>query len=135
MSAEVYEQAFESWKVAQENVYAAWTYLTDANNLKPDSPKAFRDASQLVFQHGQFLGAEGQMELIGKLNAVPSKKVERSVRVALSIEGSDKAKIMAVKEEVESAGIQKPEAPKPLSTVNINQIRLICWMAVKGRSN
>ncbi len=135
MSAEVYEQAFESWKVAQENVYAAWTYLTDANNLKPDSPKAFRDASQLVFQHGQFLGAEDQMELIGKLNAVPSKKVERSVRVALSIEGSDKAKIMAVKEEVESAGIQKPEAPKPLSSVNISQIRLICWMAVKGRSD
>jgi HKD family nuclease len=135
MSAEVYEQAFEAWQVAQENVFTSWTYLTDANNLKPDSPKAFRDASQLVFQHGQFLGAESQIELIGKLNAVPSKKVERSVRMALSIEGSDMEKIMAVKEEIESAGIQKPEAAKPLTAVNINQIRLICWMAVKGRSD
>jgi hypothetical protein len=135
MSAEVYEQAFEAWQVAQENVFTSWTYLTDANNLKPDSPKAFRDASQLVFQHGQFLGAESQIELIGKLNAVPSKKVERSVRMALSIEGSDMEKIMAVKEEVESAGIQKPEAAKPLTAVNVNQVRLICWMAVKGRSN
>ena len=73
------------------------------------------------------------MELIGKLNAVPAKKVERAVRSALSIGGSDKDKILAVKEEVEAAGLQKPEPPKPLDAVSENQVRLVCWMAVKGR--
>ena len=76
---------------------------------------------------------ELQMELIGKLNAVPSKKVERAVRSALSLDGSDQEKILAVKQEVEAAGLQKPEPPKPLDPVSENQVRLVCWMAVKGR--
>ena len=39
----------------------------------------------------------------------------------------------SVKEEVEAAGLQKPEPPKPLDAVSENQVRLVCWMAVKGR--
>ena len=101
-------------------------------NLKPDSPKSFRDASALVFQSGEFLSAEDRRELIGKLNAVPSKKVERAVRTALSIVGSDKERILAVKEEIEAAGIQKPEPPTPLEIVSENQVKLVTWMAVKG---
>ena len=132
MNEDVYEQAFEAWKVARDSAFSDWIYLTDPMNLKPDSPKAFRDASQLVFQSGQFLTAEIQMDLIGKLNAVPSKKVERAVRSALSIDGSERDKVLAVKEEVEAAGLQKPEPPKPLDVVSENQVRLICWMAVKG---
>jgi hypothetical protein len=133
MNDGVYDRAFEAWKVARDSAFYDWSYLTDPMNLKPASPKAFRDASQLVFHSGQFLTSEIQMELIGKLNAVPSKKVERAVRSALSIAGSDKEKILAVKEEVEAAGIQKPESPKPLDVVSENQVRLVCWMAVKGR--
>lgn len=133
MNEGVYDQAFAAWKVARDSAFSDWTYLTDPMNLKPDSPKAFRDASQLVFQSGQFLTAEIQMDLIGKLNAVPSKRVERAVRSALSIEGNEKEKILAVKEEVEAAGLQKPEPPKPLDVVSENQMRLVCWMAVKGR--
>ena len=41
--------------------------------------------------------------------------------------------IFSVAEEVEAAGLQKPEPPKPLDAVSENQVRLVCWMAVKGR--
>jgi hypothetical protein len=78
------------------------------------------------------LSAEDRRELIGKLNAVPSKKVERAVRSALSLVGSDKERILAVKEEIEAAGIQKPEPPTPLEIVSENQVKLVTWMAVKG---
>jgi hypothetical protein len=135
MNDGVYERAFAAWKVARDSAFHDWTYLTDPMNLKPASPKAFRDASQLVFQSGQFLTSELQMDLIGKLNAVPSKKVERAVRLALSTTGSDRERIIAVKEEVEAAGLQKPEPPKPLNAVSENQVRLVCWMAVKGRDD
>jgi len=133
MNEGVYDRAFEAWAIARDSAFCDWAYLTDPMNLTPESPKAFRDASQLVFQSGQFLTSEIQMELIGKLNAVPSKKVERAVRSALSLDGSDREKILAVKEEVEAAGLQKPEPPKPLDPVSENQVRLVCWMAVKGR--
>ena len=123
------------WTVARDSAFYAWSYLTDPMNLKPDSPKAFRDATQLVIQSGQFLTQEIQKELLGKLNAVPSKKVERAVRSALSLSGTEQEIILAVKEEVEAAGLQKPEPPKPLDVVTQNQVRLVCWMAVKGRED
>jgi ERCC4-related helicase len=132
MTPEVYDHAFDAWSVARESVLRDWSFLTDPINLKPDSPKAFRDASALVFQSGEFLSAEDRRELIGKLNAVPSKKVERAVRAALSLPGSDRERILAVKEEIEAAGIQKPEPPKPLDLVSENQVKLVTWMAVKG---
>ena len=133
MTPEVYDHAFDSWALARDSVFADWSFLTNPMNLKPDSPKAFRDATTLVFQSGEFLSADDRRELIGKLNAVPSKKVERAVRAALSTSGGDKEKILAVKDELEAAGIQKPEPPIPLEVVAINQVRLVTWMAVKGK--
>jgi hypothetical protein len=82
---------------------------------------------------GQFLGTEAQMELYGKLNAVPPEKVKRAIRVALSLPGSDEERIRAIKEEIDSSGIQKPEPAQVLPHVTENQVRLVVWMAVKGR--
>jgi hypothetical protein len=132
MTPEVYDHAFDAWSVARGSVFTDWSFLTDPINLKPDSPKSFRDASALVFQSGEFLSAADRRELIGKLNAVPSKKVERAVRTALSLVGTEKERILAVKEEIEAAGIQKPEPPTPLEIVSENQVKLVTWMAVKG---
>lgn len=133
LPSEVYESAFDAWTVARRSAYDAWMFLTDPNNLLPDSPKAFRDAYQLVQKAGQFLNPNEQLELLGKLNAVPSKKVEKAVRAAMMIEGSDQQKILEVKKEVEAAGLQRPEPPKPLETIGENQVKLVCWMAVKGK--
>ena len=102
MTPEVYDHAFDAWSVARGSVFTDWSFLTDPINLKPDSPKSFRDASALVFQSGEFLSAEDRRELIGKLNAVPSKKVERAVRTALSLVGTEKERILAVKDEIEA---------------------------------
>jgi len=133
LPGEVYESAFDAWTVARRSAYDAWMFLTDPNNLLPDSPKAFRDAYQLVQKAGQFLSPNEQLELLGKLNAVPSKKVEKAVRAAMMIDDKDQQKILEVKKEVEAAGLQRPEPPKPLETIAENQVKLVCWMAVKGK--
>ena len=132
LPTEVYTGAFDAWTVARKSAFDAWIFLTDPNNLLPDSPKAFRDAYQLVQKSGQFLTQSIQLELLGKLNAVPSKKVERAVRAAMAIEGSDQDKINEIKKEVEAAGLQKYQPPKPLEIVAENQVKLVCWMAVKA---
>ena len=133
MTPEVYDKAYEAWKVARDSAYSAWTLLTDPINLQPDSPKAFRDASTLVLTAGHFLGTEVQLDLYGKLNAVPPEKVKRAVRAALSLPGTDEERILAIKEEIDASGIQKPEPAKALPHVNENQVRLVVWMAVKGK--
>ena len=61
------------------------------------------------------------------------RKVRKgAVRTALSLVGTEKERILAVKDEIEAAGIQKPEPPTPLEIVSENQVKLVTWMAVKG---
>ena len=59
-----YDGAFDAWAVARDHVYEEWMRLTDPMNLQPDVPKAMRDASDLVFKHGEFLGHDAQTDLL-----------------------------------------------------------------------
>lgn len=132
LPTEVYSGAFDAWTIARKSAFETWIFLTDPSNLLPDSPKAFRDAIQLVQKAGQFLTPGVQIDLLGKLNAIPSKKVEKAVRAAMAIEGTEQDKINEIRKEVEAAGLQKPIPPKPLEVVTESQVKLVCWMAVKS---
>lgn len=129
---EVYDKAFDAWIVARDSAWSTWEKLTDPLNLQPDVPKAFRDAAQLVLDKGAFLGAEEQNDLRLRLGAVPSAKVSRAVRAALNEGNTAEQRITLVKEVLDEAGIQVPPPPEPLPYVNLEEVRLVAWMAVRG---
>jgi hypothetical protein len=133
MTDEVRDRAFDAWQVARASVFDTWQLLTDPNNLQPDAPKSFRDASGLALRSGGFLGTDGQRLLLRRLRSVPSKKVEKAVRRALNDGRTDEERIGLVVEELDTAGIQPPPPVKPLPDVSIGEVRLVVWMAVKGR--
>ena len=132
LSDEAYERAFDAWTVARDDVFATWTRLTDPGELAPVLPPAFRDARQLVGRSGRFLPPEERNDLRGKLGTVPTAKVRRAVRAALSEPGDDEVKIRAVQRVVAEAGLQVAPVPKPLPPVSEAEVRLVCWMAVQG---
>lgn len=132
MTDDVYDRAFDAWTVARDSAWEAWEELTDPLNLQPDVPKAFRDAAQLVLDKGGYLGMEAQTELRLRLGAVPSAKVAREVRAALSDGNTDEQRIATVKEVLDGYGIQVPPPPEPLPYVNPEEVRLVVWMAVRG---
>lgn len=133
MTDEVYEHAFDAWTVARDSVHETWEKLTDPLNLQPDVPKSFRDAARLVLQAGGFLGLEAQTELRQRLTTVPSPKVQRAVRAALDEGNTAEQRITLVKDVLDEYGIQVPPPPEPLPYVNPEEVRLVAWMAVKGR--
>lgn len=133
MTDEVYDHAFDAWTVARDSVHHSWETLTDPLNLQPDVPKSFRDAAQLVLQSGGFLGSEAQTELRQRLSTVPSPKVQRAVRAALDQGNTAEQRITFVKDVLDEYGIQVPPPPEPLPYVNPEEVRLVAWMAVKGR--
>lgn len=129
----VYEKAFDAWQVARQSAWDTWTSLTDPANLEPAVPKAFRDASTLVFQAGGFLGPE-QNTLRRRLGTVPPASVARKVRQALNDGTTDEQRITLVKQALDEAGIQATPPPTPLPYVEIDEVRLVTWMAITSKA-
>ena len=131
MNDTVYDRAYDAWAVAQESIHERWQELTDPNNLQPESPKAFRDAFDLVRAEGGFL--DDQRGTLARLRAVPSTKVAKAVRRALNEGRTAREQIELVLAQLDVAGIQSPPPVKPLPSVALGEVRLVAWMAVKGR--
>lgn len=128
----VYEQAFDAWTVARDDAFEEWQKLTDPSSLQPDVPLSFRDAYDLVLRAGGYLGREEMTSLAGRLQSVPSKKVEREMRKALNNGRTDEERIALVTEVLDDAGIVAPPRRESLPPVEPHQVRLVAWMAVRG---
>lgn len=129
---DVFDHAFDAWEVARESAYSAWKELTDPNAFQPDLPLSFRDAYSLVLRKGGYLGRNVQIDLANRLRSVPTAKVARQVRGALNQGATDEQRIGLVAEVLNEAGIAVPPPREPLSDVELHEVRLVTWMAVKG---
>ena len=125
-----YNRAFAAWATARDHVYDEWMRLTDPLNLQPDVPKAMRDASDLVFKHGEFLGPEVQGELLARLNTSPPERIKRKIRTVLRDDSLDRAKVEDVHRLALDFGLEPAPAPEPLPAIEKDEVRLVAWMAV-----
>jgi len=128
----VYDRAFDAWEVARTDAFTTWSQLTDPNAFQPDMPLSFRDAHQLVFRAGGYLGRERQIDLANRLRSVPSAKVSRQMRRALNEGRTDEERIDLITDVLEEAGITAPPPREPLPDVELHEVRLVTWMAVRG---
>ena len=128
----VYDRAFDAWEVARNDVYTAWSKLTDPNAFQPSMPLSFRDARQLIFHAGSYLGRQKQIDLASRLLSVPSTKVARQMRSALTAGRTDEERIELITEVLEEAGISAPPPREPLPDVEPHEVRLVSWLAVRG---
>lgn len=122
---------FEAWSLARKDVYDDWSKLTDWANLEPQVPKALRAAIEIVFEHGNFMSQEEQQDLIGKLNGRWEYAIVKSVREIIKDESmSEIEKVKTLQKFVRDSGLPTPTKPEPLPAVRIDDIRVVCWMAV-----
>jgi hypothetical protein len=69
--------------------------------------------------------------LINRLNGRWEHAIVRSVRDILrDEETSNVAKVSLLQKFVRDAGLPLPVKPEPLRSVRIDDIRVVCWMAV-----
>jgi hypothetical protein len=129
----VYEKAFTAWEVAAQHAHEAWTALTNPNNLTPELEKAFRDAVELVYQHGSFLGTESQAELAERLSGRWPSEVKRVVRGVLT-DGDlpSRRKVERLLEVADEFGLTITPPVEPLAPIELGEVRLIAWMAIGG---
>ena len=132
LSDPAYDRAFDAWEAAREDVYREWMRLTDPNNLRPDVPKALREAAEMVHEHGDVLTAEDRDYLLERLNTHPGSRIQKAVReLVRSEEEGPSAKIRRLRALVDEAGLQPPQIPDPLPPIARDDIHLVAWSAVQ----
>ncbi len=133
LSEVAYDRAFDAWEAAREDVYREWMRLTDPSNLRPDVPKALREATEMVHKHGDVLTTEDRDDLVKRLNTRPSRRIVKTIReLVRSEEEAPAAKIRRLRQLVDEAGLQPPEIPDPLPEITLEDVHLVAWTAVQG---
>ncbi|MGV3713505.1 SNF2-related protein [Pseudolysinimonas sp.] len=128
---EAFRAAYDAWAIARDHAHDEWMTGTDPNAMAAAVPAAFRDASRIVMEHGGSLG-EAQFEVVKRLNAVPSAKARRAMRGAVRDGTTPADQIAAIVGVLDEFGIQPAAKVEPLPSIDIDEIRLIAWMAVHG---
>jgi hypothetical protein len=132
LSDDAYSKAFDAWQIAQESILADWNFLADSKNVGAQPPASFRRAYEYVAEFGDFLEPQSQLDLLARLSAVPSKKVELAVGRAMRVDTSKREIIESVIQVLDDAGIQAQPKAETLPAVNTHEVRLVAWMAVQG---
>jgi len=127
---EAYANAFAAWEIAQDAVYSAWQRLTDPNNLQPETPLSFLEATEFVMQKGLSLGPQIQSLTLSRLRSVPKRRVSNAMRQILNKQFKDEDRLAEIISLLDAEGIQPTPDPQPLPEVNKSQVRLVTWMAV-----
>ncbi len=127
---------FEAWKVAEDDIYAKWSELTDPAKLRPEVPLALREAHALVSEHGGGLSFSDQEALLAVLDANWEKRIVDAVRgIVRDPDSSTTERVQLLQELVKEAGLEPQPAPQPLPPIERSDIRLVCWMAVSTRDD
>ena len=131
---EAYANAFGAWEIAQDAVYAAWQRLTNPNNLQPETPLSFLEATEFVMQKGLSLGPQVQSLTLSRLRSVPKRRVSNAMRQILNKQLKDEDRLTEIISLIDAEGIQPTPDPQPLPEVNKSQVRLVTWMAVSKQT-
>ena len=132
LSEEAYDRAFDAWEAARAHVYKEWMFLTDPKNLKPDVPKALREAAELVREHGEALTPADRDDLLKRLNTRPGPRLEKAVRELVRAEDDRPArKVTKLRDLALESGMQPARPPDPLPPVTLDDIHLVVWTAVQ----
>lgn len=132
LSEQAYSGAFDAWELAQRDVYAHWSKLTDPSAFDPQPPKSFRDAYAFVQKHGGKLSTEVQKQTLARLRTVPSSKIEGAMRDLLKGDDPTDKIVSRIIQLLDDSGIQVIKRREPLPAVAEHEVRLVAWMAVSG---
>lgn len=123
--------AYDAWAAARADILAEWEVATDPRNLKPAIPKPMRDAAELLREHRPpDMGAEDFHLLLDTIEAPYDTRTQRMIRQAMNDHVNPGDRVNAVLQVVKDLGLKPPEEIKPLPEITIEDVHLVCWIAL-----
>ncbi|GMA23114.1 helicase [Luteimicrobium album] len=130
---ELHDAVLDTWPLVQQAIYDDWMAQADPATVEPSIPRAMLDASELIRWHGGFLG-ERQDALVQRYGQVVDNRIVRDVRGTLRrYEGEAEAGVRALAELADALRLPIPVPVEPLPEIELDDVRVLCWMAVQGR--
>ena len=108
--------------------------FTDPLNLQPKVRPLFRRAADLVRKFPPpGVGQETIGEIANSLEAPWGARIEGRIRQVMGagLSADDATRVIR---EVKELGLKPYEAPEPLPPIDLDEVSLVCWMAVVRES-
>lgn len=129
----VREAAYRAWELAQENIWRNWDYFTDPKNLQPKVRKLNREVDAFLLDNPPTDVDRAKIDQVSETLMSPwPMREENKLRVVWKEEyPTYKAKALALIEAVEETGIEPFEQPERYPKIDLDEVRLICWLAIE----
>ena len=131
LDEETHRRAYGAWELARQDIFEEWQKATDPFNLQPAVPKAMRDAVELLRSHPPGDLSQPELEtLIDAVEAPYGVRIERAIREAMRSSEEPAEQAVAVARTAKMLGLAPSPAPEPLPIIAIDDVHLVCWLAI-----
>jgi hypothetical protein len=125
-------EVYEAWSVARRDILEDWQWFTDPANLMPKVERLFRRMAEHVRRYPADLSQEEQDSLIETLEAPWDMRTRRAFGGIFDPEAKDPDEVTTrIREMVQERGMMPFRVPNALPIISEDEVRLVCWMAVK----
>lgn len=132
--ADLKQSAYAAWERARRDIHESWTRETDPANLQPKVPRLNREIAGFLRKHPPRNMDQDRMDrCLDAIESPCSMREQRLLREVFGgefLSGADKAG--AIVQTVKEIGLEPFRAPEPLPPIELDQIHLICWLAIES---
>ncbi len=124
------QEAFHAWQIARRDIHDEWMFATDPINLQPRVRPSLRRAAEVVRRYPpQGVDRQTADSVAASLEAPWGARIENQIRGAMA-EKSGRNASEEVANVVQQLGLKPFEAPEPLPPIDMDEVSLVCWMAI-----
>ncbi len=126
------DNVFDSWEVAKSDIWKSWMHETDPLNLQPKvRPLNQKVANHLRKHIPEDIDKDKFYKALDILESPWSRRDESLLRhwFETQLEGSIKSKFLV--DNILGSGLEPAQAVEPLPPIQMEDIELLVWMAVK----
>ena len=125
---------YRAWQLAQSDVFDEWTRATDPKTLTPKIPLTLRLASEHLGKYSPSDVTQEDLDSARESIEAPwGVRIQRHFHAVLNESGTSNVmkskKLLAL---VASLGLQPYKAPEPLPPIQLEDVRVVCWMALSA---
>lgn len=127
------DRVYDFWSAAQQDILEEWMHDTDPANIQPRVRPLNHRVVEFLRDHGSISIPHDQLiRAIEILESPWPRREEMMLKRWYEDESTDDAtRARTIIEQVLDTGLEPTRPPTPLPPIELNDIELLCWLAVE----